>query len=190
MRRIGRIARVLDGPEPGFELRAARGRIAVLRSSETRIVEHRVQRMDRIEAGRPIHVLARHQEEQFDPNSQRTIPEAITNVIAVVVGEGFEPPALTERQRKSRLQWFSGTLHLEAGGHLRKLDELPLRVGPARPVLVLVPAQPAALRRGKTVLVEGRWSGKGQRALQARRIAVLTKGLAAKEYAAILGTAR
>lgn len=199
----------VSADEGRIEARAGSKTIELVGAAGVQWIEHASRRIGDLPDETPVHVLARKQGSQRTPEGS-TISPRIISVGAVVAGE-FTPPALTESQKESKLEWISGKLgriqgkDLVLGGTLlgagadricialvpRTWDAVTIAEGKSRPLLDkgsqirvsgrLVPPESAA---------EGEAPKKALPRIALESAEILSKTFPAKEYAMILGTAR
>lgn len=131
----GMIGKVKSAAEDGksFSLRAKKGPYAVTWTKKTVWREHRLTTLAELAEGTTLHVLAQRQESTLSSGGGNYPPQ-LMKVRAVVAGQAFEPPTLTEKDHKQQLDWHVGKL--KAGNGELHLDDAVIAGGRGREVLI------------------------------------------------------
>jgi hypothetical protein len=164
-----------------FELTGPKGGpYQVVVNDETLVAVHKVTTLDQVPASTPLHVLAVHQAEQHDPKTGAPIPECVTQVLTIIAGEGFDPPA-PAKEGADKHEWLSGALMKDGRGF--GLDRVQMNVGKDHAVILLEKGEKAAIAKGKPVVVEGSHTGEVKaKQFTATRVHVLAAGGSASDY--------
>ena len=195
--------------EGRIEARAGGKTVELVGAAAAAWREHTVVRLDRLEAGSIIHVLARKQASQTAPGGSTISPRYIS-VSAIVAGE-FTPPPLAPSQAEAKLEWVSGPIGRIDGKEFT-LANILLQAGADRLCISIVsrtfPEVTAAAEKSRPLLDKGtqlRASGRPAAPAEAadepakkkapprialERAEILAREFPAKEYAMILGTAK
>lgn len=189
--------------------KTGRDTVEVTVDSNTEYFEHVASKLSEV-LDRSVWVLGAIQAPQQVPGSTASTEQTVTRILAVVEGDRFEPPPLTETQKNSHRSWMKGKVALRKAGQYT-LDGTLMQVGADRPVLRLVPrkwtdvteGKRPLLRKGALIRVEGEKvvaeededAGKKKKKREpiivtGKRVEILTKKYAQKDYALILGTAK
>jgi hypothetical protein len=163
-----------------FDLVDARGALAVELEPKAEVTLHRATPIGGCAPGATIYVLGVKRE------AGRRQKAFVQDVQAIVVGDGFSPPALPSGLAEKKLEWVKGKLALEGGRPRVGAYELH---APADRLVLRVSAAPKdALAPGRLVFVEGTPRGEpGPRAAAARKVALLDPQIPEAELHAALG---
>lgn len=143
-------------------------------------------------SGEPVALVARLMDPVQDPTTMRTLPAEYVNLLALVVGAGFKPPALVRGWIGKRVKWHTGVLNVKAA-HLFQVGETTIQIGPDRPVLRCVtesePVKPVKV--GQTLWLDGKWRAeRGRSPFVPSVLLVLPKRLSAAERSGVFVDAR
>lgn len=116
-----------------FSLKARKGPYLVTWNKKTVWRAHELTTISEISQGTFLHILGNLQAPS-QSSGGGTFPPQVVKIQAIVAGEGFEPPPLTEKDRRSKLEWLTGKLK-EGQGELL-LGDAVIGGGRMREVLV------------------------------------------------------
>lgn len=163
-----------------FEVQDARGTFTVDLDEKSSVAVHKASALKSCPASSAIHVLGHKRE------AGRRQKAFVQEIAAIVVGDGYTPPAIPADLADQKLEWMKGKLAFD---HERpRLDGYELHVAPDRLVPVVRAGAKDALAPGKTVFVDGpRRGGKDGRAVTAKKVVILAPEIPQAEYHAALG---
>lgn len=116
-----------------FSLKANKGPYAVTWTAKTAWREHQLTTIAELPLGTVLHVLGNAQPASLSSGGGDFPPQLI-KIQAVVAGEAFVEPPLTEQNRREKVEWITGKLR-EANGELL-LGDAVIGGGRSREVLV------------------------------------------------------
>jgi hypothetical protein len=133
------------------------------------------------------YVLCKLMPESTDPSTGRRIDARFIQVLAIVVGGPFEPPASTAGV-PAGVTWQKGEIAGGGGRAPPLLGETQIAVGKDRVVWRLAEAKADGLKKGGAVVVEGEVEAQGKkRRMRATRVVLLAPGAPAAEAKFVFG---
>ncbi len=189
---FGKVAAVaFEKDTQRFDLdRGKDGTLQVFLGRRTAIYEYRSTTLDKVEKGTMLHVLGRHWEEEEDRETGKMLPKRVTDLVAIVAGQDYEPPRIPEHIDEKRWAWASEKLERGPKGEYL-LGEAKLPAGLGRRIVAVEKAAQAAIAKDRLAFVAGSRRAAGPGAAPARadasRVVLLAPEIKEADARVILG---